>query len=233
MTSSGPSAPAGRDRATGGRTRVAIVDDDTVLREGLPRLLTRCEPVLTARTVAELTARLRTNGPVDVVILDLNLNGRGDDPDPLHGRRGIAALTAAGQRCLVYTSERRRYVLASCYLAGALGVVHKTEPLTNLEDAVDLVSKGGIVVTTAIAGLVELVSRQGALPQLTDRQVQVLRARARGESFPSIGRRLGIAPKTAEEHLTVVARKFADLFAGASPADLERELGIAVGDVGT
>lgn len=59
----------------------------------------------------------------------------------------------------------------------------------------------------------------------------MLRGRARGETYKAIGARLGIAPKTAEEYMGEVNRRFSDYLRTHSPADLERRLGIGTGDL--
>ena len=77
----------------------------------------------------------------------------------------------------------------------------------------------------------ELAERRHLLPSLTQRQRQILSARARGEKFESIGRRLFITKKVAEEHWSIIAKKFAEFLHDHSPADLERLLGLEPGDL--
>jgi two-component system nitrate/nitrite response regulator NarL len=69
------------------------------------------------------------------------------------------------------------------------------------------------------------------MPSLTERQRTILSARARGEKFESLARRLFVSRKVAEEHWAVVARKFAGFLRDHSPADLERLLGLDPGDL--
>ncbi|MFJ5231115.1 response regulator [Kitasatospora sp. NPDC088391] len=207
--------------------RVAAVDDDTVIRRGLPVLLERTEVVGAYADVGEFLA---ADARVDVVLLDLVLTGTGR-PEVLQGAAAIRAVVAAGHRVLIYTNERRQAVLVACLAAGASGVVHKAEPLPALEDAVHEVAAGRVVITQALVGLAELAERRGELPSLSARQRQVLSARARGEQFQSVADRLFITRRTAEEHMAAVTAKFAAFLRDHSPADLERHLGIAPGDV--
>lgn len=216
--------------------RVACVDDDTLIREGLRRLLPGFEVVGAFASVeAFLTARL----DVDVLLLDLHLHDPSDLPrrtDPgrtvaLNGSAGVKAATAAGHRVLIYTNERRRLVLAGCLAAGARGIVHKSEPLDALLDAARRVSREQIVVTTALIGLAEVVERRGGLPNLSPRQLDVLRGRARGEAYKSIAARLSISSKTAEEYMSEVTKRFSAYLCDHSAADLERHLGVGEGDL--
>jgi DNA-binding NarL/FixJ family response regulator len=207
-----------------------MVDDDTLIREGAAARMPDLD-VLPAVSVEEVLACGARFAPVDVVVVDLRLRQPGAPPVGVQGARGVAALAAAGYPTLIYTNEHRRHVLAMCLAAGARGIVHKTEPVSRLRAAVDAVVAGRVVLTPAVAGLAELVARAGRLPALTDRQREVLRARARGEPFASIARRLFISERTAEDHMSAVATKFAELLRGRSAADLERELGVGEGDL--
>jgi DNA-binding NarL/FixJ family response regulator len=209
------------------RVRVAAVDDDTVIRNGLPLLLPGIDFVA---TFEDVDALLAAAPEVDLVLLDLVLTGTGK-LGVRHGGEAITAVTGAGYRVLIYTNERRRSVLAACLSAGASGVIHKAEPVPALEAAIRDVAGGQVVITPALVGLAELAERRGGLHALTPRQRQILSARARGEPFQSIANRLFISRKTAEEHMAVVSAKFADFLRDHSAADLERELGIAPGDV--
>ncbi|MEP7193227.1 MAG: LuxR C-terminal-related transcriptional regulator [Actinomycetota bacterium] len=212
------------------RVTVASVDDDTLIREGVARLLTGLDVVATFPRVEAL---LEARPVVDVVLLDLSIPAAlvSCPRDILQGVCGVAAVAQAGYRVLIYTNECRREVLAGCLAAGAQGVVHKSEPLPAIVQAAQAVADGQIVVTTALTGLAELVQRKGSMARLSPRQLEVLRGRARGEPFKSIAARLYIAPKTAEEYMSEVNRRFAEYLRDHSAADLERLLGVGQGDL--
>lgn len=212
--------------ATADTVRVASIDDDTVIRKGLPLLLEEIEVVA---SYAEVEEFLAAEPSVDVVLLDLVLTGTGKSAT--QGAAAIRAITAAGYPVLIYTNERRRTVLVGCLAAGASGVIHKAEPVDELEDAIQAIARGEVVITQALVGLAELVERRGELSELSPRQRDVLSARARGEKFQSIADRLFISRKTAEGYMAAVNAKFAEFLRDHSPADLERYLGIAPGDV--
>lgn len=210
---------------------VACVDDDTLIRLGFADLVPGIGRVLTYDSMGPLLA---DPPQVDVVVLDLWLHAGADPalrPRILQGASAVAALHRLGYPVLVYTNERRRHVLAACLAAGAQGVVHKAEPLEAVEAAIRTVAAGGGVVTSGLAGLAEAVERRGELPTLSPRQLEVLRGRARGESFKAIGTRLYISPKTAEAYMGEVSKRFADFMQSHSPADLENHLGVGVGDL--
>lgn len=211
-----------------GDVAVACIDDDTLIREGVTRLLPGVRVVAAFERVEDfLAARPR----VDVVLLDLWLRAPDGESSLRQGAAAVAAVHRAGYRVLIYTNERRRQVLAGCLAAGAQGVIHKSESLETVVESAREVASGRVVITTALAGLAELVERRGGMPHLSPRQVDVLRGRARGETYKSIAARLDIAPKTAEEYMGEVNRRFSDYMRSHSAADLERHLGIGFGDL--
>lgn len=209
------------------RVRVAGVDDDTIMRDGLRLLLPQLDVVA---TFADAESLLAARPRVDVVLLDLKLDGTGREPS-LRGTDAVRAVVGAGHRVLVYTNERRRAVLVTCLTAGARGVVHKAEPLDALADAVAQVAAGHIVITQALTGLAEVADRRGRLPALSPRERQVLAGRARGESFRGIAARLYVSEKTAAGYMEQVKAKFAAYLREHSPADLEYALGLEPADL--
>lgn len=212
------------------RVSAVCVDDDTLIREGVARLLVGLNVVA---TFARVEALLEARPDVDVVLLDLSIPAAvtASPANILQGVRGVAAVAQAGYRVLIYTNERRREVLAGCLAAGANGVVHKSEPLPAVVEAARQVAAGQVVITTALTGLAEAIARRGTMTPLSPRQGEVLRARARGESFKHIGARLHIAPKTAEEYMSEVTKRFAQYLRHHSAADLEHHLGVGPGDL--
>jgi DNA-binding NarL/FixJ family response regulator len=215
--------------------RLACVDDDTLIRDGVSQLIPGVHVV---GAYARVELLLETAPRVDVVLLDLSISlPITDAAEPtgitgvIQGARAVREVVAAGYDVLIYTNERRREVLAGCLAAGARGVVHKSEELSVLAEGVRSVAAGHVVVTTALVGLAELGARRGHFTGLSPRQIDVLRGRARGESFKSIAGRLFISPRTAEEYMAEVTLRFADYLSTHSPADLERRLGIAIGDL--
>lgn len=209
--------------------RIVSVDDDTFIREAAGHLLEDVEVVGQYPRVEHL---LQAKPSADVVLLDLHLRGPDEDPRATrHGLAGVRAAVEAGYQTLIYTNERRREVLAVCLVAGAAGVVNKTAPTATLRKALDAVASGGSVVPTSLVGLVEAFSADGSLGQLPPRQTEVLRARARGEQFKSIARRLEIDERTVEHHMYEVTRRFRDYLRSHSVADLEHRLGLGKGDL--
>lgn len=224
-------------RPDGGLTRpvVAVVDDAALTRRMFPTAFPRIE---VAGTYASIDELLVGRPAVGLVVLDLMLATSMQADGVLQGPAAIRALIREGyDRICLYTDERRPLVLAHCLSAGASGIARKSDELEVSEEAFVRVAAGESVIARSMVELAEVLSRRGRLPALTARQSEVLAARSRGEKWEAIGRRLGISTDTARGHLENVMAKMVwylhdvGLDPDAAPADVERALGLAPGDL--
>jgi len=170
-----------------GRTRVAIVDDHPVLREGTAALLAaqpELEIVGVAGSVEEAETLLATTA-IDVVLLDIRL---GTDS----GLRLLSSAPADARPAIVVLTsyDYPQYADAAMRL-GASGFVLKTAPITELIDAIRIAAAGGIAFRRRPVGAV----------RLSERELDVVRLVVEGRSNDEIAARLGIGAKTVESHL--------------------------------
>lgn len=193
--------------------RLAVIDPSAVMRAGLPLLLTGF--TVTAG-FPSVKAFLTSGAEADIVLVDIAVDG---------GRETAAVRTLAriGYSVCLYTLESRPAVLTRYVEAGARGIVSKADPVDVLAGALARIAAGG----TAIRN--DHLDGAATLPSLTLRQMQILAGRARGETFHSIARRLDISERTAQDHWSAIARRFAAFLRNHSPADLERSLGLDSG----
>ncbi len=225
---------ASGDAARGGAPLTVVVDDGSQTRDTFQLAYPALDLVGAYPNVTQV---LDERPPAVLVVLDLHLSTDLRARPVLQGPPAIAALVAAGYRVCLYTDEQRLLVLAKCLGAGATGLARKSDPLAVNQEAFLRVAEGRTVVASSLVGLAELLSRRGQLPELTPRQIQVLNGRARGEPWKLLSARLGITPKTAYDRLEAVMAKMvlylqdAGLGIDHSPADVERALGLAPGDL--
>ena len=207
--------------------RFAHVDDTTALRASLGLLLPDLAFVSAHPSVEDL---LDQRPDADVVVLDLHLATAGQ-PDASQGPVAIRQLVEAGYRVCVYTQEQRRFVLAACLAAGATGVVSKTDSLEATEAAFRAVAGGELVVPPSVAGLLEVLVRRGSLTLVSPRQRQVLAGRARGLTYAEMSRSLFLAESTLRGYWIELSQTVEKYLQETSPGDIERELGLAPGDL--
>ncbi|MBK7264320.1 MAG: response regulator transcription factor [Rubrivivax sp.] len=181
---------------------VLVVDDHDIVRLGVRQVLDRLSQPCNIREAASLREALDLlqQAPVDLMMLDLGL---GDDFALGALPRLRAAAPAA--RILVLTSMPEDLYAERCLRAGADGFVVKSALSATLLDAVQTVLGGQIWVSVdqREALLRRATGRGGAVadrPELSARELDVLRLVAAGRSTREIAEHLNRSVKTVETH---------------------------------
>jgi len=179
-------------------TRLLLVDDHAIVREGYRRLL-EMRPDLRivgeAGTARDALEQFRLLEP-DVLVLDLGL------PD-MGGVELIRRLVQRDDRVriLVFTMHREPLFATQALRAGALGYVTKSSPPAVLVEAVYTVAARRQVISPDIAPelALALVDRpREPLAELAPREFEILRLLLDGCSAEEIGERLSISSKTVQ-----------------------------------
>ena len=191
-------------------TRVAVVEDHTILRDGLRRVLEASgefEVVAECGDGREAVEQLLRVKP-DVAIVDIWL-------PTLSGLEVTKQLHAELPHCkVVILSQHDRSDFVELALReGAAGYVLKSAPATDLLAAVRAARAGKCFLSPEIAQ--HLVTAFSSPPEeraighsrLTAREREVLQLIAEGLSSKEIAATLGVSTRTAETHRTSVMNK--------------------------
>jgi DNA-binding NarL/FixJ family response regulator len=202
--------------------RVAVVDDHPVARWGVESLLHN-HPEFEIITSTDSAAGLADQA-VDIVILDLYLNG----PGP--ALRTVTELSGR-YRVLVMSASARRADVLAAVRAGADGFLNKRAKADDFVAAVRLVAAGGFYLSSELADMLQADLGETPPPviRLSPREEQVLHYIAAGLTHGQAATRLGIRAATVD---TYVKRIRAKIGLG-NKADLTRiaiELGQLDGD---
>jgi DNA-binding NarL/FixJ family response regulator len=193
-------------------TRVLIVDDHPVFRDGLAGLLAtlpEVEVVGTAATAEEALAALTETVP-DVVLMDINLPGV-SGVEATRRAIQIAPATAVLVISMVDDDDSVFAALA----AGARGYVLKGASAAEITAALRTVAAGGAVFGAGIASrmLARMPAQLSGAKQLsqpddlTAREREVLDLLAEGASNRQIARSLGLSLKTVQNHVSRILDK--------------------------
>lgn len=175
--------------------RVVVVDDHPVVRDGIKGMLSQDDRLAVVGEAADgaeaqaVAAKVRP----DVVVMDLRMPGT-------DGVTAIRALRAAGNpaRILVLTTYDTDRDIRTAVDAGADGYLLKATPRGELVDAVLRAAAGQSVLgPTAAASL--MARRRDT--DLTERELQVLTAIARGGTNREVARELLVSEATVKTHL--------------------------------
>lgn len=204
-TAPGPARPA----------VLSCVEDEPVVGQSVVTALAvqlSVTPGPCVRTVGEFLAAqipgpipgpisgLISGGMRSVVILDLLLRD-GSDPEA-----NIRTLVASGHRVVVLTNEARPVPLARAWEAGAHVLVSKADSLDELADAVRAQIVDDVHYMSPL--MTQVVAGSAAVPQLTDRERDVMRWHAVGMSDRQVARELGMSPHTVRRHLGNIKAKY-------------------------
>jgi DNA-binding NarL/FixJ family response regulator len=195
--------------------RVALVDDQFLVRAGLRALLERAEDITVVGEAEDgdgAIALARAELP-DVVLMDIRMPGL----DGLAATRQIVAdqRLRAVRVVMLTTFDTDEHVF-DAIRAGAAGFLLKDVSPDDLRRAVRVVAGGEALLSPAVTRRVMTAAikappvRPAPLPELTEREREVLTEVAAGRSNDEIAGALFISPATAR---TYVSRLLAKLHA--------------------
>jgi two-component system, NarL family, response regulator LiaR len=189
------------------RIRLVLAEDHAVVREGTAELLNRAGDIEVVGEAAdgleavELVRRLHPQ----VLVVDIGLPGL-DGVEVTRRVRGISAETAI----LALTARDEDPYILAMLEAGAHGYLTKAARARELIDAVRAVASGETVLAPEVAARVLRRALRPVLAPanpLTPREMEVLRAAARGLGNKQIGAELSLSPRTVQTHLTNIFTK--------------------------
>jgi two-component system, NarL family, invasion response regulator UvrY len=209
-----------------GPTKVLLVDDHAIVREGYRRLLeheANISVVGEAGSAAQAYERARSLQP-DVVVMDIALPGVSGIEATRRMLRDQPQL-----RILMFSMYDDAIYARRALDAGALGYLSKATAPEVLVRAVHAVSRGERYVSPDVASHIAGAAAQPAKAQiaaLSPREFEVLRLLVQGQTVRSISEKLALSEKTVANHQSAIrdklgARNSAQLARLASQLDLK------------
>jgi DNA-binding NarL/FixJ family response regulator len=189
--------------------KVLIVDDHTVVRDGLTTMLGREQDfavVGQARNGLEAVERARALQP-DVILMDLRM----PELDGVSAMRQIGAEAAAIKFIVLTTYDSDEYIFDAIE-AGARGYLLNDASREELFEAVRAVHRGESLIEPGVAAKVldrfsELSRQAGETAVLSEREVEVLKLLAGGAANKVIAASLSISESTVKTHVANIFQK--------------------------
>ena len=194
------------------RVRVMLVDDHSLVREGIRHVLTATpgvEVVAEAGDAPE-ALRLAEQSKPDIVVQDLSLPGASG----LDLTTRLKALLPSVKVMILSVHDHPEYVLGAVR-AGAQGYLRKDTSPAELRQALQAVARGESYFSPPVARHLTAAVRgenlpedpAGRLARLTPRERELPAGLAAGVTSRVIAERLGLSPRTVETYRESLARK--------------------------
>jgi DNA-binding NarL/FixJ family response regulator len=189
--------------------RLLIADDHRIFRQGLARLLADHADLVVAAQAAdcsEVVDVLRAQ-PIDVLILDLSMPGRGGIEMISH-----AKALRPGIRVLVMTMHGEEPYVTQALRAGADAYMTKEDAADELAVAIRRVAGGGRYVCSAVAerlalGIATNDDGEQRHGRLSEREYRIFEMLVAGRRGWEIAQELSLSEKTVSTHKAHVLRK--------------------------
>jgi DNA-binding NarL/FixJ family response regulator len=189
-----------------------IVDDHTILRDGLKAMLSSDDTYEVVDTVADGKAAIRaaTSLKPDIIIMDLTMPRTG----------GIDAISRIKRqhpviKIVALTFHKEDRFIHATLEAGADAYVLKDDSREELFTALGSVMRGKSYLSPSICDRIvagylaapEVASAQPSWEILTQREREIIKLIAEGSRTKEIAAYLSLSPKTVEKHRTNLMRK--------------------------
>lgn len=186
--------------------RIALVDDQDLVREGIKALLAlsgRVQVVFEARDGDELLAGIAGHA-VDVVVMDIRMPGR-------DGLSTLAELRRGGNPVpvLMLTTFDENALFDRAIAMGAQGFLRKDVKPEALVDAIAMLARGGTAFAPEVvdAGRLDYPEQADSRVMLSEREVSILRLMAGGYGNKEIARTLFLAEGTVKNYVSEILAK--------------------------
>ena len=199
------------ENTTQSKTRIMIVDDHPIVREGYSRLIEREGNLQVCAEADSKSVALNQimNDPPDLVIVDISLK----DGSGLELIKDIKAQFKQIKMLAVSMHDENLFA-ERCIRAGSLGFVNKQQAPEQLVTAIHRVLSGKVFLSSEITERMicrsigsENYSEESPIETLSDRELEVFEQIGLGETTRQIAEKLNLSPKTVETYRENIKHK--------------------------
>jgi DNA-binding NarL/FixJ family response regulator len=188
------------------KIRILIADDHEMVLDVFAMYLSSAPDmaITTGKTLDEAVEHISSDGPFDVVLLDLNMPGM----------NGVAGLRKAikmngGKPVAIITGNPTPRMLDEIMNAGSSGIVLKTTGVRSLANAIRFMHAGEHYMPLELVRERHTAGRQTKNGRLSDKEMMVLSYLAEGKQNKEIANDLKLAEPTIKMHVTSICKKLA------------------------
>ena len=181
--------------------KILLVDDHKLVRAGLVLVLQQMEEgveLIEAGTGREAIELASAHPDINLILMDLDLpEGSGLD--------ALSAIHASNPNMavVILSAMEDQAMVSRAMELGARGFIPKSATGEVMLNSLRLVLSGGVCLPPGY-GDNSLAESNEDMPNLTQRQMEVLRFMAQGNSNKEIARELGISENTVRVHISAI-----------------------------
>ncbi|WP_214745083.1 response regulator [Exiguobacterium sp. MMG028] len=186
---------------------VLIVDDHELVRRGLKLMFRTNERIRVVGEAAEGAAAIQEaiRTRPDVILLDITM------PNGLDGFVTVQALAeeVPSAKIILLTMHDEEIYIKRALELDVPGFMSKNSDPSQLAEGIEYVFDGKRYYSTSLTEdyIDKLVLQKNGHPLLTRRELEIVRLSTLGYSHNEIGEKLGISPKTVENHKARIMNK--------------------------
>ena len=195
------------------RIRLAIVDGERFVREGIACLFSQSLDFEIVSVVSDAATILRNASEmsIDVLLFDLTIS----KPNPFETLRRLQ-IVLPNTRFVLFDDSPRPYRLSQMLKSSASAYITKSDSFHDVTETLLAVARGETRITRMAADWLEATRggwhvRRDCLPsgvmRLTEREREVVRCFAEGHPVKECALLLGISPSTVDNHRARILRK--------------------------
>ncbi|CAB4545305.1 MAG: response regulator [Actinomycetes bacterium] len=184
---------------------VMLVDDHTMLRQGLRRSLeTEGIPVIAEASNGEEAIKIALDSKPNVVLMDVSM----PQIDGIEATRRLVQADAR-QRVVILTMHIDREVIERAMKAGAVGYMTKDSSVKEVVMAIKLAANGDRILSPRLAEVMlqEAKKEDGPVSLLSPREEELLQHIADGLATSEVAEKMFISQKTVKNHLASIYEK--------------------------
>ena len=189
--------------------RIAIVEDDDVIREGIREYLDSQENMICtfAKSSVELFLAVLNDDTVpEVILMDIGLPG-------MSGISGMKIITGRypGVSVIMFTVYNDSHRIFESLCAGASGYLLKNTSFPEMKQAIEIIYGGGSMMSPPIARKVmehfHVGRKRKVSSPLTEKEKEIVQALVDGLSYKMIAGSANISIETVRSHIKNIYKK--------------------------
>jgi DNA-binding NarL/FixJ family response regulator len=191
------------------KIRTLIVDDHKVVRDGLKYILNsdkKIEVVYEASNGIEAIQYLEKDNNIDVVLMDISM-------PKLNGIEATELIKKLYKNIniLALTMHNEESYILNMIKSGASGYVLKDSDSSNILDAINSIANGKNYYSNDVASIIvkHMMNPENSNQKksLSDREIEIIKLVAKGNTNNKIGDNINISPRTVETHRRNIIKK--------------------------